>query len=296
MELTKKEFDLLTIIEDNREKKISQRALSELSKISIATVNKVIAKMTSLELISSAGITEEGESVLDQYKVKRAIIMAAGFGSRLLPITLNTPKPLVRIKGKRMIDTILDGLLKIGINDITIVRGYLSEQFDQLLYKYPMLKFVENPIYNETNNISSAMCTRYQFSNSYILDADFFLYNPKILKKYHYRSNYLVVPTERTNDWCFEVKNDVIKKVKLGGINCFHWLGISYWTKNDGFKLAEHIKETYEMPGGRERFWDQVALEYFASEYKIGISRCGFEDIVEIDSLNELKEIDPSYC
>ena len=62
-----------------------------------------------------------------------------------------------------------------GIDDITIVRGYLAEQFDQLLYKYPMLKFIENPAYNETNNISSAMCARYNLSNAYILEADILL-------------------------------------------------------------------------------------------------------------------------
>jgi len=296
MELTKKEFDLLTSIEGINDIKLSPCALSQLSAMSIDTVNALLARLTHLGFISTDGITEEGKTALEPYKVKRAIIMAAGFGTRLLPATLNTPKPLVRVKGVRMIDTLLDALLTIGVDDITIVRGYLREQFDQLLHKYPMLKFVDNPIYNETNNISSAMCTRDQFSNAYIMDADFILYNPKIIKKYHYSSNYLAIPIERTNDWCFEVENGLIKKAKVGGTDCFHWLGISYWSKSDGDKLSGHIKTTYDMPGGHDRFWDQVPLEYFASKYKVSICPCEFEDIVEIDSFSELKKIDPSYC
>lgn len=295
MELTKKEFELLTILEENQDKKIPQRTLSLLSGISIATINKLLNRFVSLNLINNEGITEAGYIALKPYRATKAVIMGAGFDSRLLPITLNTPKALIRIKGVRLIDTLIDALVDIGITDITIVRGYLGNQFDQLLSKYPMIRFVENSIYNESNNISSAMCVRHLFSNAYIMDADFVLYNPKILKKYHYRSNYLAIPTERTDGWCLDVKNGLIKKIIMGGTDCFHWLGISYWNKNDGDKLAKDIKTTYEMPGGHERFWDQVPLEYFAADYNVGICECEFEDIVEVDSFNELKTIDPSY-
>ena len=78
----------------------------------------------------------------------------------MVPITLNTPKPLVRVNGTRIIDSLLDAVVEAGIPEIVIVRGYLGEQFDQLLYKYPNIRFVENPIYNEANNISSAVCVR----------------------------------------------------------------------------------------------------------------------------------------
>ena len=106
----------------------------------------------------------------------------------MIPITFNTPKPLVRVHGKRIIDTLLDAVVAAGIQEIIVVRGYLAEQFDQLLYKYPMIKFVENPAYNDANNISSAMCVRYMLSNAYVFEADLLLSNPDIIKKYHYRS------------------------------------------------------------------------------------------------------------
>lgn len=295
MLLTKKEFDILVLLAEESDKTITQREISKITGISLGTVNKTIAIFTENKIVFDSKITSAGLEILDNYRVKKAIFIAAGFGSRLVPVTLNTPKPLVRVKGTRMIDTLLDAVVKLGINDITIVRGYLGEQFDQLLYKYPQIKFIENPIYNEANNISSAMCVRYQLQNAYVMDADLVLSNPSILKKYHYQSNYLGVPTELTDDWCFEVKNGIITKMKVGGTNCYHMYGVSYWDKVDGAKMAEHIKKVYDMPGGHERYWDQVALEYCASEYKIAVSECTFDDIVEIDSYSDLKKIDKTY-
>ena len=129
-------------------------------------------------------MTSAGLEALEPYRVKRAVFIAAGFGSRLVPVTLNTPKPLVRVNGTRMIDTLLDAVVAAGIEEIIVVRGYLSEQFDQLLYKYPQIKFIENPIYNEANNISSLMHVRYLLRQAYVLEADLVLYNPKLITKY----------------------------------------------------------------------------------------------------------------
>ena len=89
-----------------------------------------------------------------------AIFIAAGFGSRLVPITLNTPKPLVRVHNVRIIDSLLDAVAAAGIEEVWLVRGYLGEQFDQLLYKYPNIRFIENPLYNDANNISSMVAAR----------------------------------------------------------------------------------------------------------------------------------------
>ena len=71
------------------------------------------------------------------HTVKRALIMAAGKGERLNPVTLDTPKPLVKVNGVRMIETSIEALKTNGINDIYIVTGYKSEQFDVLKEKYP---------------------------------------------------------------------------------------------------------------------------------------------------------------
>jgi len=296
MDLTRTQFDILVLLEREKdENNLTHRAISETTRHSIGTVNKTFIFLNENGLVKDNVIASAGYNVLEQYRVKRAVFIAAGFGSRLVPITLNTPKPLVRVKGVRIIDTLLDAVCAAGIDEIIIVRGYLSEQFDQLKYKYPNIQFLENPLYNEANNISSMMCARFLLQNAYVLESDLIINNPSLISKYQYSSNYLGVPAERTDDWCFETRNGIITKVKVGGSNCHHMFGVSYWNQSDGKKLSDHIKQVYEMPGGKERYWDQVALEYFIKDYNVEVRECTFDDIIEIDTFNELKNIDETY-
>jgi biotin operon repressor len=148
MKISRKEFSVLDALQDTDEA-LSQRDLQLLTGYSLGTVNKVIKALTENGLAADGRITSKGLEALEPYRVKRAVFIAAGFGSRMVPVTLNTPKPLVRVNGKRIIDGLLDAVIAAGIEDIVIVRGYLAEQFDQLLYKYPMIRFLENPAYNE---------------------------------------------------------------------------------------------------------------------------------------------------
>ena len=293
--LSRKEFDILVAFAESDEP-ISQRDLEKITGYSLGTVNKVVKELTELGYVSEGKITRAGLDALEPYRVKRAIFIAAGFGSRMVPITFNTPKPLVRVHGKRIIDSLLDACLKVGIEDIFIVRGYLSEQFDQLLYKYPMINFLENPSYNEANNISSAMAARYLMQNAYVLEADLLVSNPNIIKKYHYQSDVLGIWKERTDDWCLTVDKDGnIKEEKVGGLNCYQMVGIYYFNAADGAKLSEHIKEAFLAPGGKERYWETVPNQAYKGEYKIQVVPCKEDDIVEIDTFRELKAIDPTY-
>jgi len=296
LNLSRTQFDILASFEREKGgKDLTQRSIARLTGLSVGTVNKTIIFFNENGLIKNNAISAAGLKALEPYRVKRAVFIAAGFGSRMVPITLNTPKPLVRVKGVRIIDTLLDAVCAAGIEEIIIVRGYLGEQFDQLKYKYPKIQFLENPLYNEANNISSMMCARYLLQNAYVLESDLLLNNPNLVGKYQYSSNYLGVPTDRTDDWCFETRNGIISRVRVGGRNCHHMFGISYWSQSDGAKLAGHIKQVYEMPGGKERYWDQVPLEYFIKNYSVEVRECTFDDIIEIDTFNELKKLDETY-
>ena len=292
--LTRKQFDILSILAEEKGT-LSQRQLGEKSGHSLGTVNRVMQELTELQYVTEGEITGAGISALEPYRAKRAIFIAAGFGSRLVPITFNTPKPLVRVHGQRIIDGLIDACLDAGINEIYIVRGYLAEQFDQLLYKYPMIRFLENPVYNEANNISSAMVARYMLSNAYVFEADLLISNPKIITKYHYTSDFLAIKKDRTDDWCVIVKDGVIVEEKVGGLDCWQMVGISYWNEEDGHKLSDDIKMTYEQPGGKERYWEQVPLVFCKKHYKVEVRECQENDIIEIDTFRELKAIDKTY-
>lgn len=294
--LTKKEFNALTLMERTG-KSFSQRELSEALGVSLGTANKLSKELHDKQLCDGGYITDGGLAALEPYRVRRAVFIAAGFGSRLVPITFNTPKPLVRVHGTRIIDTLLDAVAAAGIPEIVIVRGYLGEQFDQLLYKYPNIKFVENPVYNEANNISSAVCVRYLLKNAYVLEADLVLKNRALIRKYEYESNMLGIPVDRSDDWCLMTDGSgVITQETVGGLNCHQMVGISFWSEADGGKLAGDLDEVYRSPGGKERYWEQVPLVYKKENYSVHVRECSFEDITEIDTFNELKQIDKLYA
>ena len=296
MSLTRKQFDVLEVLATTSTS-LTQRELESRTGYSLGTVNRILKELTEAGYVSDGSISNDGVNAMEPYRAKRAIFIAAGFGTRLVPITFNTPKPLVRVHGVRIIDRLIDACLAAGINEIYIVRGYLGELFDQLLYKYPMIKFLENPVYNEANNISSSLVARYMLSNAYVFEADLLISNPSIIKKYHYTSDFLAIKKDRSDDWCFKVKDGVIVEEKVGGEGDDIWqmVGISYWNEVDGHKLSQDIADVYTSPGGKERYWEQVPLVYRKEHYQVEVRECHDEDIVEIDTFKELKAIDKTY-
>ena len=296
MDLTRKQFDILVALTMSTTA-LSQKDLETMTDYSAGMINRTVKDLMDLGLVSDGMITKKGLAALEPYRVKKAVFIAAGFGTRLVPITLNTPKPLVRVHGVRIIDRLIDACLEAGIKEIYIVRGYLAELFDQLLYKYPMIKFLENPVYNETNNISSSLVARHLLSNAYVFEADLLISNPKIIKKYHYSSNFLAIKKERSDDWCFRVKDGIIQEQMVGGEGDDIWqmVGISYWNEIDGYKLSQDISDVYLSPGGKERYWEQVPLNYRKEHYRVEVMECFDSDIVEIDTFKELKAIDKTY-
>ncbi len=140
--------------------------------------------------------------------VKRAVIMAAGKGERLRPLTLRTPKPLIRVHGERMIDTVVKALHANGIFEICVVVGYRKEAFSGLPAEYPGLRLIENPGWERCNNISSLYAAREYLSDCIILDGDQLIRNPAVLAPEFTRSGYNAVWTEaETAEWLLTVED-----------------------------------------------------------------------------------------
>ncbi|MEY8562996.1 sugar phosphate nucleotidyltransferase [Eggerthellaceae bacterium 3-80] len=245
----------------------------------------------------NAGVlTEEEQALLDPYKVKRAVLLASGFGSRLMPATKTTPKPLISVNGVRIIDSILDALEAADVHEIYIVVGYKGEQFEQLKDKYPTIQIIKNPLFDSTNNISSALVAKDHFQNAYVFESDLFVKNPEILPAYQYETNYVGVPVDQTPDWCFDVDDEgIIYDLHKGGANCYHMYGISYWDGRDGAQLAQDLPAAFEQDENRQRFWDDVPCVVARDNYTIHVRPVSFEDVDEIDTFDELLALDSSY-
>lgn len=229
--------------------------------------------------------------------VQRAIIMAAGFGSRMQPLTLHTPKPLIAVNGIRMIDSVINALHKNGIYEIYVVVGYLKEKFLPLEEQYEGLKLIENPYYDTCNNISSLYVAREYIENAIILDGDQIIYNDEILSPLFECSGYNAIYTdEHTDEWLLQVDDGIITSCsRTGGKDGWQLFSVSRWTEQDAKKLKNHLEIEFCQKENTQIYWDDVALFCYPDEYQLGIRPMNYGDVAEIDSIAELIEVDHKY-
>lgn len=232
----------------------------------------------------------------NKHFVKRAIIMAAGLGNRMKPLTMETPKPLVKVNGKRMIDSVVEALQANGIYEIYVVVGHLKEQFYAWVKDWKGIQIIENPYYNTCNNIASLYVAREHLEDCIILDGDQIIFNSRILDPQFTLSGYNAVWCEgETDEWLMEVENDVVRSCsRTGGSKGWQLYSVSRWSAEDGSKLKKHLEYEFER-GNRDIYWDDVAMFCHFDEYTLGIKEMQYKDIMEIDNLSELIEIDRSY-
>ena len=293
--LTRAEFEVLIYTESVQDGAWDSAEAARKGHLEQSEVVGCMEKLQELGLLSGRQVTDEGYAYLEPHRVRRAILLAAGFGSRMMPVTGTTPQPLVSVNGTPFIETLIPALREKGITDITVVIGYLSEKFDDFKKKNPDIKFLYNGKYSRENNISSAMLVSDRYSQAYVMDADLFLVNRDLIRKYEYSTNYLGVPVAETDDWCLQMEGDRATGMKKGGTDTYLMVGLSYWSREDGEKFHEDIQKLYATEAGKQNYWDDVALTAYVDDFRVHVRPCTMEDIYEIDSIEELAAADPSY-
>ena len=222
----------------------------------------------------------------------RAIILAAGMGTRLRPLTLKTPKPLIPVQGEPMAERQIKFLHEKGIKEIIIVTGYLNESFHYLQDKYGV-KLVHNDKYNEYNNLYTMYLVKEYLPNAFVLEGDVYL-NRNILDEKVTESTYFSARKSNfTNEWMLKIRVDgYLDNIVVGSddeelIMC----GVSYWSQEDGEFLKEKLQQAVEQGGFEQLFWDNLVKDSL-DELKIKVRELKSDDLFEIDSLDELNELE----
>lgn len=227
----------------------------------------------------------------------QAIIMAAGFGNRMRPVTDTTPKPLVLVHGVPMLETTIRLLRQAGIEDIYIVTGHLASAFSYLPAQYPGVHLIHNPDYSNGNNITSLYHARAHLNcDTIIMDGDLIVANPQILEPTFSRSCYCCMEmTVDDSEWIAECENGIIKNCITQGGSGWVLRGISFWRKEDALRMGRQLTEAYKTAKLRNTFWDHIPLLLHPGDYQLGIRPICTTDLIEIDTLEELCRIDPTY-
>ena len=225
---------------------------------------------------------------------KNAIILAAGIGSRFIPITYEIPKGLIKVFNKPMIERQIEQLLDISVTDITIVVGYLSDEFEYLKSKYGV-KLLYSKEYSYKNNLSSIFHARHLIKNTYILSSDNFM-TKNIFNINESNSWYSVVKsTGKTKEWCVTINNDnIIKKIEIGGENKWYLYGPAYFSNDFSKKIIALIEKAYYQQNTENYFWEDVLknnidkLTIYANMQKSNV-------VYEFETIEELRKFDKKY-
>ncbi len=267
----------------------NQRFIAEQTDISLGNVNKIINSLIEQEFISiKKTLTDKTEKMFSYNEPRRAIILAAGYGMRMVPINLESPKGLLKIHGETLIERIIKQLHEVGIKEIYVVVGFMKESYEFLIDEYNV-KLICNSEYSVKNNLHSLFLAKEHLANSYIVPCDIWCKN-NMFNKEELMSWYLTSDAfDENSEIIVNKKKEIIRSLTSTARK--RMIGIAYLNKNDSDLLVSRLNL---LDGDKEYdgcFWEEAA---FVNNKMIFNARIvPNDDVTEINTYEQLREFSP---
>lgn len=285
-QLSIQESDVLSALYD--EPFVNQRILAETSGHSLGVVNRSLRSLMAYGYLNEeAQLTEKAEEMFKACAPRNAIILAAGFGMRMVPINLSTPKAFLEVNGEKLIERTIRQLKEVGVQDITVVVGFMKDSFEYLIDEYGV-ELVYNPDFASANNIRSLGLVLDRLSNTYIIPCDIWCdRNP--FRKNELYSWYMVsdlIDNESTVRVNRKTELVTVPEDEPGN----GMIGISYLLDEDASVVRSRIEEMISEGKHDESFWE--AALYEKDRMFIRARVVHGSDAVEINTYEQLRELD----
>lgn len=282
--MNRQEQDILNILAGGTFS--GQRELAEESGYSLGVVNRCLRSLTETGYVRADGtLTQNGQALLAENRPQRAVILAAGFGMRMVPINTETPKGLLQVHGERLIDRLIRQLHQALIRDIRVVVGFLKEQYEYLIDEFGV-ELVVNPDYARKNNLHSVDRVRSALSDCYVVPCDLYCTeNP--FRTHEFYSWYMVSEAPAPDSTVRVNRKQALIPVSENGNRM---IGICYLTADDGRKVSEKVHALCLDSRMDGAFWEEAL---YAEGKMLPAARVVPEgQVVEINTYEQLRELD----
>ena len=282
--MNRQEQDILNILAGGTFS--GQRELAEESGYSLGVVNRCLRSLTETGYVRADGtLTQNGQALLAENRPRRAVILAAGFGMRMVPINTETPKGLLQVHGERLIDRLIRQLHQALIRDIRVVVGFLKEQYEYLIDEFGV-ELVVNPDYARKNNLHSVDRVRSALSDCYVVPCDLYCTeNP--FRTHEFYSWYMVSEAPAPDSTVRVNRKQALTPVSENGNRM---IGICYLTADDGRKVSEKVHALCRDSRMDNAFWEEAL---YAEGKMLPAARVVPEgQVVEINTYEQLRELD----
>ena len=225
---------------------------------------------------------------------RNAVIMAAGMSTRFVPLSLEVPKALLKVKGEIIIERQIRQLKEAGVEEIVVVVGYMKDKFQYLQDKYDVI-LVENPAFQLRNNHSTLYVARKYLKNTFICSGDNY-FTENVFKEWCDNSYYAsVYVSGKTEEWCLITgENGEIERVQIGGADSWIMKGHAYFNECFSEQLKPYLVQAFEQEESKDKFWEEIYMEHIP-EMKMFIHKYEEGIIEEFDSIEELRRFDRKY-